>query len=318
MVRGTLPALGLCIAVSLAGCADQRQVFDVEPVSQGAASVRQNFTPVPPDPTPPQVALMVEAANAKLASLGSTVRVNEIWLFTVGAGTSPFQQLRIGGRWIGDPVYYLDVPDFTTQLNSADVEATLVNSFETWNQVNASGIRAERITPSVGNVDVFDGSAATFCLDFTAEVWGPGFSFIVPAADIVVGGWMPGSWFEQCLGSPNIIGVTILLLQGDADNDNYTDNLYVEQYYNDQFTWVLEGAQFLSSDVDLESVAVHENGHALGLGHYGGAGKVPPGLFSSGNFSMIFSPEAVMNPGYLGGEKRDLFSIDEAALRTLY
>ena len=32
----------------------------------------------------------------------------------------------------------------------------------------------------------------------------------------------------------------------------------------------------------------------------------------------VFDPEAIMNPAYLGGEKRNPLPTDKAALRTLY
>jgi hypothetical protein len=307
----------LAAGLVVVACADQ-QPLDVQAVPEAPALARKQFTPIPSDPTPPRVAEWVEAANARLAEAGSDARVSDVWLFTVGRGTDPYRRLRSGARWVWNPVYYLDTADFTSDLASGDVETALEAAFDRWSQVPASMIQPQRITQTaVANPDIFDGPPATDCIDLTADVWTT-FPEFLPVADIVVGGWMTGTWFEECFELSNILGVTVSLSYGDGNRDHYTDRLYVEQFYNDEFEWVTAGAQFLGSTIDLESIAVHENGHALGLGHIGGIGKVPPGLGPSLNFDMIFSPQAVMNPGYLGGEKRDLHSIDEAGLRTLY
>lgn len=321
--RARVLALFLVI-VTASACTDSAPVA---PDGPGISFAKGHVTWLDVDPTPAALVRLVETTNAMLAERGIPMRINAVWPFTVGRGTDPFKSLRTGSRWAWNPVtFYLDEGDFTPQLPSGDVESVLVDSYEKWNGVKASSLRTERITPNVGNVDIFDGKIpgpsgpCEANIDFTAEVWGPGFIEFEPAADIVVGGWLPAQWFIDCLGNPNILGVTFSISFGDGNADNYLDRLYVEQYYNEGFTWLTEGATFLGplAEVDLESIAVHENGHSLGLGHYGGAGKVNNGTLRSGNFDMIFSPQAVMNPGYLGGEKRTLFSIDEAALRTLY
>ncbi len=318
MGRISLAVVALCVGVT--ACSDEAPITGVQPVEPSAASVQgQPGQNVRTNPTPDAVIRMIEGANARLAALGSSVRIQEAWLFTVGVGTDPYRRLRTGARWAWNPIYYyLDEADFTTQLPVADVDAALVHSYQRWNAVKASGIRAERTTdPAPGNHDILDGPPSTGCVDYTADVWSPDYTGFFPVADVVVGGWLSGDWFDACVG-PDVIGVTFSFSYGDANRDHYTDRLYVEQYFNSDYEWVTSGATFLGNQMDLESIATHEDGHTFGLGHYGGAGKVPPGLFSSGNFKMFFSPEAIMNPGYLGGVKRNLYSIDEAALRTLY
>ena len=129
-------------------------------------------------------------------------------------------------------------------------------------------------------------------------------------------GWLPPRYFSSCLGSANIIGVTWIFAGGDANHDNFDDMLYVEQYYNDGFQWVLSGSPFLSAIMDVESILTHENGHALGLDHFGGPNVNEP--FKLQPNGKVFDPEAIMNPFYLGGEKRSLFPSDLSSLRSLY
>ena len=61
---------------------------------------------------------------------------------------------------------------------------------------------------------------------------------------------------------------------------------------------------------------VHEVGHTHGLGHFGGPNANQP--FKLQPNGKVFDPEAVMNPFYLGGEKRSLLPTDLAGLKALY
>src|SRR2546426_3170426 len=82
--------------------------------------------------------------------------------------------------------------------------------------------------------------------------------------------------------------------------------LFRSVYYNNTFgdpgndrvgnPW---GINLALPAVDVETVALHENGHSLGLGHFG-----PP-------------PTAVMNPVY-GGIRHTPFPTDLAGMSTLW
>jgi hypothetical protein len=65
----------------------------------------------------------------------------------------------------------------------------------------------------------------------------------------------------------------------DINHDGYADTVWTETYYSDAYAWSIDGQL---PSIDVETVALHESGHALGLGHFG-----PP-------------PDAIMNPDYAG------------------
>jgi hypothetical protein len=79
----------------------------------------------------------------------------------------------------------------------------------------------------------------------------------------------------------------------DLDGDGYLDTAHNEIYYNQGFSW--EGG----AGLDVESVALHELGHTLGIGHLD-----PP-------------PEAVMNPVYAGA-RTEIQPLDHAALCSVW
>jgi len=283
------------------------------------------------DPTPGKVVQMVEQVNARLEAAGSPVRLTEAWLFTVGRGVDPYRRLRLGVRWYKNQVtYLLDESDYApTLLPAAEVDAALDAGYQTWNTVRQSSLRSTRTPDGGGNYDILDAivlDGAGNCVDIvdtTAETlisYDPatGSFEIAPAADIVFGGWIDPAYFSNCLGSEFIIGVTWVFSSDDSNLDNYPDLVYAEQFFNPAFAWTTADAVYLDYDapVDIETIAVHENGHALGLGHFGGPNLRQP--FKLQPNYRVFDPEAVMNPYYLGGEKRALFPTDKAAIKTLY
>jgi hypothetical protein len=111
--------------------------------------------------------------------------------------------------------------------------------------------------------------------------------------------WLPRKFFEAAggLGGRGILAfsVTFIFTEDDGvtptdiDVNNKFDSALNEVYYNDTFgnrktdrsdrPW---GIDVALPGIDVETVALHENGHSLGLGQFG-----PP-------------PDAVMNPVYAG------------------
>lgn len=273
---------------------------------------------------------VVDAVNAVLAAGESDLRLTEVWMFTVGRGTDPFRRLRTGPRWSGSPVaYILDESDYTGDLAASAVDDELVAAYDRWSEVPNSSLTALRLPDPGLNVDVLDGiirNEAGECvdiLDLDADNLDLGAGLIFPAAHIMVGGWLSAEYFEDCLGSADILGVTFTFSRPDTDGDQYPDRLYVEQFYNEAFDWVTSGSEFLdpTGGVDLATIATHENGHTHGLGHFGGPnhlGEENQQPFFLRPDGKVFTPEAVMNPFYLFGEKRDLLPTDIAAFESLY
>jgi len=94
---------------------------------------------------------------------------------------------------------------------------------------------------------------------------------------------------------PIILGVTFTLIwidgagvPTDLDNNKKNDVAFREIYYNDNFTWAIDG------NIDVETVALHEAGHGLSQAHFGDI------FITDSNGKLHFSPRAVMNATYSG------------------
>jgi hypothetical protein len=120
------------------------------------------------------------------------------------------------------------------------------------------------------------------------------------AADVVLGGWLPSSFFDAVVpdGGRTVLALSVTFVfvgpdgePTDIDRDGALDTAANEIYFNDGFAWTAGGG----AGFDIQTVALHELGHSLGIGHIG-----PP-------------PTAVMNPVY-AGSRPDLLPLDHAAL----
>jgi len=247
----------------------------------------------------PAVLAKMQQINLQLRAMGLHVAVEEINFISFGNGRPANRIHQAGLRWVAnDPrrladgeniTYLVDQSDGATSsgLTSAQTEAALDRALATWN--------AHKCLDKTNIIKRADSGADPDIFDSFFGFGGFGNPFL---ADIVEAGWLPKAFFDA-VGGPGggngILAFSVSFIFTDDDfnptdinNDNYLDTALNEVYYNDNFgapgprvgnPW---GINIALPGIDVETVGLHENGHSLGLGHFG-----PP-------------PAAVMNPVYAG------------------
>ena len=261
----------------------------------------------------------MQEINNQLAVLGLNIAVEAIEVFTIGQGRPSNRIHQLPFRWVagdarrlaqGDDITYLaDQSDGATAsgLSNAQTEAAIDASFNTW--------ASDKALKKVNIVKRADTGADPDIFDFFFGFGGFGNPF---SADIVSAGWLPRAFFGAVTGSPDGVlafSVTFIFIDPtqlpnivptDINGDNYLDTALNEVYYNDTFGTPTEpragnpwGINVQLPGIDVETVALHENGHSLGIGHFG-----PP-------------PPAVLNPVYVG-IRQFPFPADHAGMATVW
>ena len=264
----------------------------------------------------PHVLALMQAANEQLRAAGMGIAVEQIELFTIGGGRPLNRLHQRQFRWVagdtrrlaqGDDITYLiDESDgaTTSGLTPADTSAAIERALDTW--------RAEGCLKKVDLVRRADTGADPDVFDFVLGFGGLGDPFL---ADFVHAGWMPRGFFEALLpgGGGGILAasLTFVFTDGngqptDVNGDNYNDTSSNEVYYNDTFgdpndnraqsPWGIDVDLF---SIDVETIALHETGHSLGIGHFG-----PP-------------PTALMNPIY-AGRRQAPEAVDRAGMCAVW
>jgi hypothetical protein len=273
---------------------------------------------------PPQdpVLAKVVVINARLRAQGSKLAIEGMDFFTIGVGRPSIRIHQEGFRRVpndprrladGDNITYLvrDSHGVTASgLSAAQTAGAIDVALSTWDGTKPlRKVKFIKRSETATDPDVFDG--------FVPGFGDPNEATATPfQADIVEAGWRPRGFFEAVGGAGggrSILAFTVSFIfvdqngaPTDINGDNYFDAAFSEVYYNDNFgdpagdragnPW---GANILLPGVDVQTVALHENGHALGIGHFG-----PP-------------PAAVMNPVY-AGIRQSPFPTDLASMSAVW
>ena len=265
----------------------------------------------------PDVLARMRQINESLRVAGLGIAIEEIQFITIGQGRPSARIHQSGLRWVaGDArrladgnniTYLVDQSDGATAsgLTNAQTEAALDRALTTWN--NDQCLRKTSIVKRA------DSGADPDIFDSFFGFGGFGDPFL---ADIVEAGWLPKAFFDA-VGGPGggngilAFSVSFIFVDGagnptDVNGDNYLDTALNEVYYNNNFgdpggsrpgnPW---GINIVLPGIDVETVGLHENGHSLGIGHFG-----PP-------------PDAVMNPVYAGIRHTPL-AVDDAGMCAVW
>ena len=275
------------------------------------------------DQTDDEILAMMEDLNVVLEARGMDIAIEQIDCFTIGNGRPSVRIHQQPFRWVpGDVRRAALGTDITFIVDDALDPVHAPTSIGTWPSLEIRSAMAtwdgERClsnlslieNPSSGaDITLFDEGfflPPLFCPLPGGDL--PGFPPIflgVPigvfSADIVHAGWYPAGCFG---GGTLAFSVTFIFSGGDSNGDGYLDTALNEVYYNDAFGTTIPGFPWatgaaLLPAIDVETVAFHESGHSLGIGHFG-----PP-------------PSAVMNPVY-AGPRQSPRPIDHAGMCTIW
>lgn len=260
----------------------------------------------------------IAAINADLIERGITefelVKAETFTAFNGGnfqSGQTLFANDRtklLSSQWVpndsrrnaaGNNLTYLNFTPFMVANGVIEAEPSIDTAFDTWNDLKKnSGLDLVKLE--------WDGATNP------SAILNVGIPFGDPLeADIVTMGFLPGFIFDAVLGpgaSGGVLGVAFTFTWLDTEGNSTDEVALKEVWYNDAFVWSTDGTP---GTIDIESVALHENGHALGFDHFGRISVV------NANGRLNVAPRAVMNAAYLQPQ-RELLGTDKASFNQVY
>jgi hypothetical protein len=177
-----------------------------------------------------------------------------------------------------DALYYrIDLTELPSGFTADDVETAIESAVATFNAVPCSKTRLVRVDEDL-DTD----------LGYAQHLVGMGGSED-PLPDITFAGWVPTEFFDAIEQSPAngvtfpitidadgtslVPGYDVLAAPGDysdIDHDGNADTYSMEVYFNSDSTYTTDPTTGDAlAVIDLESIALHELGHALGMDHFG-------------------------------------------------
>jgi hypothetical protein len=274
--------------------------------SDGPAFAKSSATDLPYGDGP--VSPVLDSINRALAARGLNFQVERAEFVVVNRPGAPAsgqvvfandRAKRLTSRWVagdarraadGDRINWLVVDPFmaaNTSAGAQDVTASVASAFDTWDSQTCSTL----------GIDQRQWAGTTF----PSAILDIGLPADPLEANINIIGFLPGSIFDAVLGdgsSEFVLGVTFTFVfihpdetPTDINHDGRDDTAFKEMWFNNDFTWTTSG---LGSDIDVETVALHEIGHAFEIGHFG---KI---FRTASNLTLHVAPRAVMNAAILG------------------
>lgn len=230
--------------------------------------------------------------NGILKAQWMDIRVEQVEVMSLGNARESSRLHLRPFRWVaGDSRRAADGSRLTYLVDLADgpggaplsrtIETAIDQAVQKWAATPCLRQKLEVVKrPSGEDADIFDAHLGYG----TVGNW--------QAADIVVGGWLPPAFFETVVGegaATSVLAMSVTFIfvgpdgaPTDIDNDGHFDTAANEIYFNDGFPWAAGG-------MDVQTVALHEIGHSLGIGHLG------PPLLSAMN-PVYAGPNPVLTP----------------------